>query len=391
MFHVLPGRVTASPAAAVSGDVADRWLDVSSLPRPRAIVASEESAQPAMRALDPRIPADLLARLRAKTGLRFGEPQEIAAGQNNRLFALAAPDGTRVLAKLYFRDDRRRLEREFRTLAFLAERRLGGVPRALIRNDELGYGVYSFESGQTMAPAELTAGEAARIGRFTAELHRITPDDPDAAFPPAVISAFSLAEQVALIRARLEEFLASPAASADDAVRAFCGELDVVATIEELIRAATADLPADEVAAGLPRGRWRLSNGDFGVHNVLIRPDGGFSVLDWEYSGWDDPARHVQGFLCHAATDGISPAAAEAFVATYARTANLSEAELERHERVRRLYEIEWATIHLSAMTERRIRARQFAIAGFDLDDYLSLAIRQFKARVERARTLLDR
>jgi hypothetical protein len=294
-----------------------------------------------------------------------------------------------VLAKLYFRDDRRRLEREFRTLAFLAARGLGGVPRALIRNDELGYGVYSFESGETRAPAELTAGQAARIGRFTAELHRITADDADADSPTAVISAFSLAEQVALIRVRLEEFLASPGTSAYDAVRAFRSELDVAATVEELIRAATADLSADEMTARLTRGRWRLSNGDFGAHNVLIGRAGRLCFLDWEYSGWDDPARHVQGFLCHAASVGLSAAAAEAFVATYARAAALSEAELQRHERMRRLYEIEWATIHLSAMTERRVQARRFAGAGFDLDDYLSLAIRQYGARVERARTLL--
>jgi Ser/Thr protein kinase RdoA (MazF antagonist) len=293
--------------------------------------------------------ADLRRRLQDELGFRIEEIAEVKAGSNNRLFRLAEADGTSLLAKLYYRDDRDRLGREFGALAFLRERGFDAVPTPYLRSDAFSYGVYSYETGATKAAADLTVDDLAGLGRFAVALHRVRPDEPGAAFPTAVAAAFSLGQIVASVDERLRAFRAFAAGpAAYDVVRDFCAALDPARTVAELLAIATSDVTASELATPLPRAAWRLSNSDFAPHNVLVRPDGRICVLDFEYFGWEDPARLAMGFVCHDASLGLAPAAVAAFLRAYFAGRDLPEAELARFERVRRLMEIEWLAIYLT-------------------------------------------
>ena len=50
-----------------------------------------------------------------------------------------------------------------------------------------------------------------------------------------------------------------------------------------------------------------LSPSDFGFHNALRRPDGNLVFLDFEYFGWDDPAKMIADFLLHPAMEIPGP------------------------------------------------------------------------------------
>jgi hypothetical protein len=95
--------------------------------------------------------ASLPARLRAELGFELAEATPIDPGHihNNRLLRLRGSDGRELVAKLYYRDDRRRLEREFEALALLRRRGSTSVPVAHLRDEAEQYGVYSFEPGAT--------------------------------------------------------------------------------------------------------------------------------------------------------------------------------------------------------------------------------------------------
>jgi hypothetical protein len=47
----------------------------------------------------------------------------------------------------------------------------------------------------------------------------------------------------------------------------------------------------------IPAGRC-LSPSDFGFHNALLAEDGNLRFIDFEYAGWDDPAKLVCDFFC---------------------------------------------------------------------------------------------
>src|SRR5688500_19641903 len=99
---------------------------------------------------------DLERRLLGDLGFRPAGLEEVDPGvvHNNRLFRVRAADGREAMAKLYLRDGRHRMEREFDTLGFLGRRGLRTFPSPLARSDEHYYAVYSLEVGENRPAAQ---------------------------------------------------------------------------------------------------------------------------------------------------------------------------------------------------------------------------------------------
>lgn len=334
---------------------------------------------------DEAIVADLGDCLRADLGFHLTAAEAIVTGyaNNNRLLRLHAADGRCAVAKLYYRDDRRRLEREFGTLRYLHTRGVARIPTPLLRCDRLSAAVYTDEPGVTKPAADLTRRELAELGRFLADLHRVRPHDPGADFPAAVAAAFSWDAKLDAIRQRLRDFTAAavePGSSGQ--VRALCAEMDVAGTLERLLAAATAGLDAAALAATLaPEGR-RLDSGDFAPHNVLVRPDGGVCVLDFEYAGWDQPLASLACFLTAATSLDLRPEAAAAFLQAYVAATSLSRDRLAPFERLCALQHLFWCGVHLSITTPAHLARKRFANPGLDVEAVTAEQIGQFKRRL---------
>ena len=57
------------------------------------------------------------------------------------------------------------------------------------------------------------------------------------------------------------------------------------------------EIPPTELRQPLPLAERILSPSDFGFHNTLEH-EGRLSFVDFEYAGWDDPAKLICDFLC---------------------------------------------------------------------------------------------
>jgi len=330
--------------------------------------------------------ADLTRRLVAERGWRIARWTELDAGRNNRLFRLDLDGGPPLLGKFYGRDPWGGLGREFATLAFLGARGFPGVPRAHLRDDAFAYAVYSFEPGVAVAAADLTDAALVAAAAFAADFHAFGPEPGESALPPTIECCGSMADQRAIIARRLGGFLAfaaGPTAPAE--VRALCRALDLRAEVDRLLARATADLAPADLARALPRAAWRLNTADFGPHNILVRP-GGLTVVDFEWAGWDDPARLVMGFVSHPASAGLTPAGRATFLRAYARARALAPGDLARRERVGALYDVEWVAASASALTPEALAIAAFAVAGFDARAHRAGLIARLEARLERAR-----
>jgi hypothetical protein len=188
----------------------------------------------------------------------------VVGGTQNRLFRMETSEGRSLLLKVYHRDRWHRLEREFSTLSVLGHSGVRGVPRAVVKNDELSYGVYSFEPGVAKGPEDLRRNNLSAVAALVVELHSVTPDSAGCELPPAVDFGLSVADQLRIIDGRLsafEEFAAHP--EAYDEVRALRGEVDLRAQITELSARATDGMSDADRNERLPRSAWRLSSGDF--------------------------------------------------------------------------------------------------------------------------------
>jgi len=131
-----------------------------------------------------------------------------------------------------------------------------------------------------------------------------------------------------------------------------------------------------------------LSPSDFGFHNALVR-QGEWVFLDFEYAGWDDPAKLVCDFFCQpgwpvplAEFDGFASGLIRAVFGQ-----NVTEDRI--HEQVQRVhfllpvYRIKWCCILLNEFLpvghDRRVHATQSSLTQEHLQAQFDKAIRILK------------
>jgi len=241
--------------------------------------------------------ADIAALLSGRTVLSV---ERQPGGGNNRLFRVALADGAAAL-KCYDRDGAARLSREFEGLCFLAAAGCGTAPRPMAADPALGAALYEWIDGGPVSrdPDGRRLGDLEEVLAFLGTLaglrHAMGADRLTHA-AEACLSARELVEQVTR---RL------------DALAALPGEPDLHRLLRRGLRPAldraAARLAGLYAGAGLDPdaeiapGARTLSPSDFGFHNALRRADGTLLFLDFEYFGWDDPAKLASDFLWHPA------------------------------------------------------------------------------------------
>ena len=103
-----------------------------------------------------------------------------------------------------------------------------------------------------------------------------------------------------------------------------------------------------------------ISPSDFGFHNAIIGDDGKFNFLDFEYGGWDDPAKTVGDFFSHLAL----PVPVENLELFARGAAGLSSDPTKMFLRIGlllRLYRIKWCCIALNHFVSIDSERRRFA------------------------------
>jgi hypothetical protein len=239
---------------------------------------------------------------RAVGGELAGQPIAAVArarpGGNNRVFRL---DGATARFALKFyppqaADRRDRLGTEYGALSFMADQGVACVPRPLAIDRRRHCALYDWIEGTPVR--RHGRNEVTRMAEFLLELQGLR-DKPAARNVglasdacPAAADAFAQLDrrlarlkQVAAGHAALDSYLADefePRRAA--AVAGATARLD----------AAAID-PNVELAPDL----MALSPSDLAFHNVLRAPDGRLVFLDFEYFGWDDPAKSVADGMLH--------------------------------------------------------------------------------------------
>lgn len=228
--------------------------------------------------------------------------QSLKGGRNSRVWLLHG-DNQQWIGKEYFshpKDHRDRLGTEFGALRFLRAHGVDQVPSALACDRERGMALYSFLPGRT--PASGDTAHALAMGAFAKRLWElrtaVTADDGIGFASEACLCAGEIGRQV---RGRLKRLRAC------DPESPLAGEL-----LEFVDHHLTPALDFWEARAGerfavagrdfwlpLPRELWTLSPSDFGLHNTLYVPGEPLRFLDFEYFGWDDPAKLLSDVLLH--------------------------------------------------------------------------------------------
>ncbi|MCE9604332.1 MAG: phosphotransferase [Planctomycetia bacterium] len=303
----------------------------------------------------------------------------IAGGRNNRAYLLTTSDGRRCLVKWYFRhreDARDRLGAEYRFVGYCRRFGIDKAPKPLAHDDDARLGLYEFIDGKKLTPAEIAERHVSQAIEFVVQLqaHRNTPEAR--ALPTASEACFSVEEHRLCIDNRVRAL--QRVAPEHDALQKFV--LDRLLPAWEQIDRGICETVRQRPeihSAPLTDADHCLSPSDFGFHNALQTADGSLRFFDFEYAGWDDPAKLLCDFFCQVEVP-VPLRFATSFAARLAAQQLDPEAFLARAELLFPAYRIKWCCIvlneFLSSGSARRSFTSGIPVADDRLGTQLTLA-----------------
>lgn len=306
-----------------------------------------------------------------------------AAGGNNRIYVTDTDRG-RVIAKRYFQsahDQRDRRHAEWAFLQYAERLRLGCVPRAIASDPTTGITIFEHVDGRRPAASDIGGPQLREATGFFLALNGPDRHALAAELGNASEACFSLSDHLALVDHRVAR-LASivPATPADREAASLVG--DLCRDWERIRRDVEAGLGAD-LAAVLPPEQRCVSPSDFGFHNALIRPDGSLCFLDFEYAGWDDPAKMVTDFFCQPAVP-VAMRHFEEFLSASVGYARDGQALQARTRALLPVIRIKWCCIMLNQFIPDAAKRRSFADPEADMES-------SKRGQIEKVRAVLGR
>ena len=242
-------------------------------------------------------------RLLKKAGLEFSfNLTPLATGRNNRVFKVDLGE-EKYLLKVYFQNDtdlRNRLENEFSFVSFAWDQGICAVPKPIAFDRENSLGLYEFINGKKLVPGSITKDFVHQALQFYDGLNQKKNEPAAQNLVNASEACFNIADHLNCVDFRIQrlkniQVYDEVSAQAHDFIkRHICVKWEMV---KDLIRQKVDQL-------SLP---WRqnivsedrcLSPSDFGFHNAILEKNNTLRFIDFEYAGWDDPAKLVCDFFC---------------------------------------------------------------------------------------------
>lgn len=295
--------------------------------------------------------------------------ERCALGGNNRTYRVETSAGV-FAAKQYFNhsaDNRDRLGVEFSFLTYAQKVAEDLVPRPYAQNSLNKMALYEFIQGQPLTENEITETEVNEAIDFFCRLNEPRSRAQAAHLANASEACFSIEDHFALIGARIKQIQQITPDSEESGKAQYCAEkLDifwsnVVDQTQEIARKEGFDL-----ADPLDQDQHCLSPSDFGFHNALRVPGSRIRFLDFEYAGWDDPAKMAGDFFAQIAVP-VPEKFFEDFLHKTMASFSRSEQLIRRAKILRVGYQVKWCCIALNIFLPYHLARRKFANENLDV------------------------
>jgi hypothetical protein len=259
-------------------------------------------------------------------------------------------------------DTRDRLNSEFAFTTLAWNGGLRCLPQPLGADQNKRIALYEYLAGCRLEPEEVD-GEAVEAAiDFVTELNK--PAFRASAHTLAVASeaCFSLSAHLSTVTKRLArlEHLENDSAIDKDAAAFLTRDVyPLWAKLENDVLAGASRLgilPQTEIAL---EARC-LSPSDFGFHNAIRGVNGSIRFIDFEYAGWDDPAKLVGDFFNQVAVP-VPRVNFERFADAVAALFPQPEANRARFDLLLPVYAAKWITIVLNDFLADGEKRRNFA------------------------------
>jgi len=293
-------------------------------------------------------------------------------GRNNRTYRIQTGEGSFVV-KQYLRqegDTRDRLASEFAFLSYAKQVAPSMIPQPFFQDLKRGMALYEYLEGEPLQAHEITAAEVNQAAQFFCALNEASMRAKAADLPQASEACFSIQEHFDLIGIRIQNLEnMKPDSGEDQAAKQLVNRLSAYwcYLVAEVIRLAQKE--GIDLNRSLDREQRCISPSDFGFHNALKMPDGRICFLDFEYAGWDDPAKMTGDFFSQLAL----PVPAELFtdfVQQVMQPFPQAELLIRRARLLRWVYRVKWCCIALNIFLPVHLARYRFSNPKLDVREF---------------------
>ncbi len=293
---------------------------------------------------------------------------ELGSGGNNRVYRVQCAGG-RFALKHYFShpgDRRDRLGAETGILRYLEHAGVGALPKCIYANARQSLALFTWVDG--VRPRTVTSAHVRAAGQLFSEMNRgraITTE-----LGSASDASFSIAEALESVERRLASLMhVSRKPGADRVAAELVDEMTRLwpALKDRTYRQALqAGLDPDEEIRADERC---LSPSDFGFHNVIETASGQLVFVDFEYAGWDDPAKMAADFFCQPEVP-VSLRYWDEFIDTAFAYLDGPARIAARAQVLLPAFQLRWCAIVLNLFLPVSLARRQFSRAHFEEDHH---------------------
>lgn len=290
-------------------------------------------------------------------------------GRNNRTYRLETENNLYVV-KQYLKqegDRRDRLYTEYTFLSYAYQVAPDFVAKPYCQDPATGMALYEFIEGHPISPTELVESDIQQATAFFCALNTAQGRAQAVSLPMASEACFTVQAHFDLITMRIKQLeTIDPHSEEDESAVQLIKKLNFTwhMMMEKLSHQARVE--GIDLTMPLEMSERCISPSDFGYHNALKLVDGRVKFLDFEYAGWDDPAKMAGDFFAQLAvpvpdeyfsgfvTAAMQPFAASAFL-------------IKRAELLKLVYKVKWCCIALNIFLPIHRVRYQFANNTLDL------------------------
>ena len=290
--------------------------------------------------------------------------ERLSGGRNNQVFKMMADD-QRFLLKSYFvheDDPRDRLGNEFSFLRYAWDKGIRCIPQPFVADKKQHVALYEFIDGGKLKESDIMEDHIKHAIRFVLELNKYKQSDEALNLPLASEACFSIREHLNAVELRLKrlgemEPCDSVSKDADEFMKRQLVPCWMMLKKDILEKLGNSDAAISEVID--PNERC-LSPSDFGFHNSLLERNGKLRFIDFEYAGWDDPAKMVCDFFCQPEVT-VTKAFLPLFEHEVTQLFDKKYALKKRVSLLSPLYKIKWCCIMLNDFIPEGYARRSYA------------------------------
>lgn len=235
-------------------------------------------------------------------GERITHIKRLTGGINSNVYYVANDNKEYVVKQYLYKkgDIRDRLTTEFGMLSYLWENGIRNIRQPLFAIKKEKIGVYRYIKAKPVIESDIKKPDVLQVAQFLISLYALSKKNSAGKLPPASESAQSMRDYLDIIEARLGKLarIAKISQYGKEISQILDNLVPLYQKIQETVQKA---YKAKKLLLTATFASRTLSPSDIGFGNILKAKDGKLFFYDFEYGGWDDPAKTITDLYLHPA------------------------------------------------------------------------------------------